>query len=138
MMKDGKKTVAEKAFYGSFDVLEKEGDPVQIFETAINNIGPKTEVKARRVGGASYQVPLEVRGDRRSNFGNQMDFGSSQGQVKQGLSYFFGKISSGNFRCLKKRRRRGIRKEIMFFAWQRQIKHFPISDSKFSSNIVKF
>lgn len=65
MMKDGKKTVAEKAFYGSFDALAKEGDPVQIFETAINNIGPRTEVKARRVGGASYQVPLEVRGDRR-------------------------------------------------------------------------
>ena len=66
MMKDGKKSVAEKAFYDSFELLKKDGaDPLVLFETAINNVGPKTEVKARRVGGASYQVPQEVRGDRR-------------------------------------------------------------------------
>jgi small subunit ribosomal protein S7 len=66
MMKSGKKSVAEKAFYSSFDLLKKDGsDPVVIFEAAINNVGPRTEVKARRVGGASYQVPQEVRGDRR-------------------------------------------------------------------------
>ncbi len=65
MMKDGKKSVAEKAFYDSFELLKKEGDPLQIFELALNNVGPKIEVKARRVGGASYQVPQDVRGDRR-------------------------------------------------------------------------
>lgn len=65
MMKDGKKSVAEKVFYESFELLKKEGEPLVIFEAAINNVGPKTEVKARRVGGASYQVPQEVRGDRR-------------------------------------------------------------------------
>ncbi len=66
MMRDGKKNVAEKAFYASFELLKKDsGDPLALFETAINNVGPKTEVKARRVGGASYQVPQEVRGDRR-------------------------------------------------------------------------
>jgi len=65
MMRDGKKSVAEKSFYGCLDLLAKDGDPVQIFETAIFNVGPKIEVKARRVGGASYQVPLEVRGDRK-------------------------------------------------------------------------
>ena len=65
MMKDGKKSVAEKSFYESFELLKKAGDPLVIFETAINNVEPKTEVKARRVGGASYQVPQEVRGDRR-------------------------------------------------------------------------
>lgn len=65
MMKDGKKSVAEKSFYQGFELLKKEGDPLVIFETAINNVGPKTEVKSRRVGGANYQVPLEVRGDRR-------------------------------------------------------------------------
>jgi len=65
MMKDGKKTVAEKSFYGTFDLLASKGDPVQIFETAILNVGPRTEVKARRVGGASYQVPQEVRGERK-------------------------------------------------------------------------
>jgi small subunit ribosomal protein S7 len=66
IMKDGKKSVAEKVFYDCFELLKKDGgDPLSIFETAINNVGPKVEVKAKRVGGASYQVPLEVRGDRR-------------------------------------------------------------------------
>jgi small subunit ribosomal protein S7 len=65
MMKDGKKTIAEKTFYASFDLLKKDGDPLVLFETAVNNVGPKTEVKAKRVGGANYQVPQEVRGDRR-------------------------------------------------------------------------
>jgi len=66
LMKDGKKSVAQKVFYGAFEILKKDGsDPVVLFETAINNVGPKVEVKARRVGGASYQVPQEVRGDRR-------------------------------------------------------------------------
>jgi small subunit ribosomal protein S7 len=65
MMKDGKKSVAEKVFYESFELLKKDGDPLVLFETALNNVGPKIEVKARRVGGANYQVPQEVRGDRR-------------------------------------------------------------------------
>ena len=66
IMHDGKKSVAEKVFYDSFALLEKDGEnALSIFETAINNIGPKVEVKSKRVGGASYQVPIEVRGDRR-------------------------------------------------------------------------
>ena len=66
LMKDGKKTVAQKVFYDSFKLLEAKGkNPLEIFELAIQNVGPKTEVKSRRVGGASYQVPTEVRGERR-------------------------------------------------------------------------
>lgn len=66
VMKSGKKRVAEQLVYGALDIIkEKEEDPIKVFETAINTVGPKTEVKARRVGGASYQVPMEVRGDRR-------------------------------------------------------------------------
>lgn len=65
LMKDGKKSVAEKVFYDCFELLKKDGDSLQIFETAINNIGPKVEVKSKRVGGANYQVPQEVRGERR-------------------------------------------------------------------------
>ena len=66
MMKDGKKSVAQKSFYDSFEILSKDGaDALQIFESAINNIGPKVEVKSKRVGGANYQVPQEVRGERR-------------------------------------------------------------------------
>lgn len=67
IMKDGKKSVAEKSFYNALEEVKKiEANVLSVFETAINNVGPKVEVKARRVGGASYQVPLEVRGDRKN------------------------------------------------------------------------
>lgn len=67
VMIDGKKTVAEGQVYKALDLIKAKtnDDPIKVFENAINNVGPKTEVKARRVGGASYQVPMEVRGDRR-------------------------------------------------------------------------
>ncbi len=68
LMKDGKKSVASKIFYDSFKILEtKEKNPNEIFEKAVVNVGPKIEVKARRVGGASYQVPQEVRGERKTS-----------------------------------------------------------------------
>ena len=64
---DGKKGVAQKIVYGAFDeVAEKSGkDAIEVFEEAMNNIMPQLEVKARRIGGATYQVPIEVRPDRR-------------------------------------------------------------------------
>ena len=66
VMLSGKKTVAESQVYKALDIIKEKGeDPIKLFENAINNVGPKTEVKTRRVGGASYQVPMEVRGDRR-------------------------------------------------------------------------
>ncbi len=67
IMLDGKKGVAQKIVYGAFEqVAEKTGKPaVEVFEEAMNNIMPVLEVKARRVGGATYQVPIEVRADRR-------------------------------------------------------------------------
>ena len=66
LMRDGKKTVAQRVVYDALDLLKKEGDPVKIFEQAIDNVGPRQEVKARRIGGAAYQVPQEVRGARRT------------------------------------------------------------------------
>lgn len=65
IMQDGKKTIAESNVYTAFKYLEKSGDPLQLFERAIQNVGPKVEVKARRIGGANFQVPTEVRHDRR-------------------------------------------------------------------------
>ncbi len=67
MMKDGKKAVAEKVCYGAFDIIkEKTGnDPMKIFKTAIENVKPVVEVKSRRVGGATYQVPVDIRTPRR-------------------------------------------------------------------------
>jgi len=68
IMKDGKKTVAQKVFYDALGLIEKEGkNPLEVFEKALSNVEPRQEVKARRVGGASYQVPIEVRGDRRTS-----------------------------------------------------------------------
>ena len=67
IMLDGKKGVAQKIVYGAFErVAEKTGkDAMEVFEEAMNNIMPVLEVKARRIGGATYQVPIEVRPDRR-------------------------------------------------------------------------
>ena len=71
IMLDGKKSVAQKIVYGAFDIIkEKEQkDALEVFETALNNIMPVLEVKARRVGGATYQVPLEIRAERRQTLG---------------------------------------------------------------------
>ncbi len=71
VMLDGKKGVAQRIVYGAFDkVAEKTGkDPIEAFEEAMNNIMPVLEVKARRVGGATYQVPMEIRPERRRTLG---------------------------------------------------------------------
>ena len=71
IMLDGKKGVAQKVVYGAFDIVkEKSGrDPLEVFIEAMDNIMPSLEVKARRVGGATYQVPLEVRPERRQTLG---------------------------------------------------------------------
>ena len=71
IMLDGKKGVSQKIVYGAFDkVAEKSGkDPIEAFEEAMNNIMPVLEVKARRVGGATYQVPMEIRPERRRTLG---------------------------------------------------------------------
>jgi len=68
MMEDGKKSIAEKIMYGAFDILkEKTGsDPLKVFKTALENVKPVLEVKPRRVGGATYQVPVEIRSQRRT------------------------------------------------------------------------
>lgn len=67
IMKKGKKTVARKVVYKAFDIIKEKTkkEPLEVFETALENVGPLLEVKPKRVGGATYQVPREVRGDRR-------------------------------------------------------------------------
>ena len=71
VMLDGKRGVSQKIVYGAFDIIrEKTGkDPLEVFEQCMENIMPQLEVKARRVGGATYQVPMEVRPDRRETLG---------------------------------------------------------------------
>ena len=71
VMYDGKKGVAQKIVYDAFDIIkEKTGkDPLEVFEAAMENVMPVLEVKARRVGGSTYQVPIEVRPERRQTLG---------------------------------------------------------------------
>ena len=67
LMYEGKKSVAEGIVYGAFDKIQAKAkaDPVQVFHEALNNVAPAIEVRSRRVGGATYQVPVEVRAERR-------------------------------------------------------------------------
>lgn len=67
IMRDGKKSTAESVLYEAFNVIEEKASkpPLEIFESAINNVKPKIEVKSRRVGGSTYQVPTEIRESRR-------------------------------------------------------------------------
>ena len=71
IMLDGKKGVAQKVVYGAFDIVKEQTgkEPLEVFTTAMDNIMPSLEVKARRVGGATYQVPMEVRPARRQTLG---------------------------------------------------------------------
>ena len=67
LMEDGKKSVAENIVYGAFDIVQAKAkqDPIQLFHAALQNVAPAIEVRSRRVGGATYQVPVEVRSERR-------------------------------------------------------------------------
>ena len=71
LMLQGKKTVAQRVVYGAFDIIKDEfkQDPRHIFNKAIKNVSPLIEVRGRRVGGSNYQVPMQVRGERRYNLG---------------------------------------------------------------------
>jgi small subunit ribosomal protein S7 len=71
VMRDGKKSVAEAIVYGAFDLIEAKTkqSPVKVFEDALEKVMPSIEVRSRRVGGATYQVPVEVRHDRRQALG---------------------------------------------------------------------
>lgn len=71
LMLDGKRGTASKILYESFDIIKEQtgNDPLEVFEEAMKNIMPVLEVKARRVGGSNYQVPIEVRPERRTTLG---------------------------------------------------------------------
>lgn len=80
VMERGKKNTARKIVYGAFDIIkEKEKtDPLEVFEAAIQNVGPTMEVRSRRVGGAAYQIPREVRAERRLSLAIRWILGASQ------------------------------------------------------------
>lgn len=73
LMKDGKKSTAEAICYGAFDILQQKfnDEPVKLFKKALNNVKPNLEVRSRRVGGATYQVPMEVRPERKQTLASR-------------------------------------------------------------------
>lgn len=92
IMLDGKKGVAQKICYNAFDVLkEKTGkDAIEVFEAAMNNVMPLLEVKARRIGGATYQVPIEVRPERRQTLGIRWILDAA---LKRGEKYMYQRLA---------------------------------------------
>lgn len=95
LMESGKKTVATNLLYNAFEILSKKSkDPVVIFEQALQNVGPKQEVKARRVGGASYQIPIEVRGDRRTSLAMRWIINAARGRSNKEFHTFSEKLAT--------------------------------------------
>ncbi|MDR0916318.1 MAG: 30S ribosomal protein S7 [Oscillospiraceae bacterium] len=109
IMLDGKKGVAQKVVYDAFDIIkEKTGkDPLEVFNTAYENIMPSLEVKARRMGGATYQVPIEVRPERRRTLGLRWltNYARARGEktMKQRLAGEIMDAANGTGAAVKKR-----------------------------------
>ncbi len=82
VMRGGKRTIAQKIIYGAFDIIEKETqkEPLGVFEEAMRNVSPIVEVKSRRVGGANYQIPIPVRGERRFNLASRWMIAAAKGR----------------------------------------------------------
>jgi small subunit ribosomal protein S7 len=85
MMKQGKKSVAEHIFYGALDVIKDRAkdDPVKVFKKALDQVKPVLEVKSRRVGGATYQVPVEVPNDRRTSLAIRWIISNARGRSEK-------------------------------------------------------
>ena len=109
MMYQGKKSIAEKIVYDAFDMIESKTneDPLKVFKRAIENVKPQVEVKSRRVGGATYQVPVEVRPSRRVALSMRwlVDFARNRGEksMRQRLAGEIVDASQGKGNAVKKR-----------------------------------
>jgi small subunit ribosomal protein S7 len=130
VMVSGKKAVAEKIVYGALDRIEakEHNDPVEVFEKALDAVAPFVEVKSRRVGGATYQVPIEVRPSRRAALAMRWLVDSARSRSEKSMSArLAGELidASEGGKTLT--------------VWQTQIKRFPTIDfeSKAHSNTVE-
>src|SRR5512136_2467613 len=88
LMSDGKKSTGERIIYGAFAVVENrlKDDPLKVFKKALDNVKPVVEVKSRRVGGANYQVPVEVRQDRRTALAIRWLIGYAAARPEKGMA----------------------------------------------------
>ncbi|HQQ73731.1 MAG TPA: 30S ribosomal protein S7 [Pseudomonadales bacterium] len=109
VMESGKKSVAERIVYGALEIVKEKlsKDPIEIFEQAMENIAPMVEVKARRVGGATYQVPVEVRASRRNALAMRwmVEYSRKRGEksMRQRLAGEMMDASQGKGAAVKKR-----------------------------------
>jgi len=95
IMRDGKKSVAQKEVYSAMDIIKEKGeDPIKIFSRAIENIKPTMEVRARRVGGAAYQVPVQVRGPRKESLAIRWLVFATQAKSNSEFHSFGAKLAS--------------------------------------------
>lgn len=95
IMRDGKKTIAQSLIYKAMEEIEKSGKkPLSTLETAISNISPKMEVRPRRVGGASYQVPVEVRGERRESLAIRWLINATRARSNKEFHTFSAKLAA--------------------------------------------
>lgn len=93
LMKDGKKSVAEKVVYNAFELIKAKGqDPLELFSKALDTVGPTVEIKARRVGGANYQVPIEVKGDRKTALAIRWILEAAEGRPNKEFHTFSEKL----------------------------------------------
>jgi small subunit ribosomal protein S7 len=88
VMRDGKKSVAEGLLYGAFDLIASKGkdEPLRVFEKALDNVKPHIEVKSRRVGGSTYQVPTEIRPSRRTALGIRWIISYARSRTEKGFA----------------------------------------------------
>jgi small subunit ribosomal protein S7 len=88
IMRDGKKSTAERILYGAFDIISERtsDDPVKVFEQAMENVRPVIEVKSRRVGGSTYQVPTEIRPSRRTALGIRWIISYARSRSENGMA----------------------------------------------------
>jgi len=109
LMVDGKKSTAEGIVYGAFDVLEQryKEQPLDVFKKALDSVKPKVEVKSRRVGGATYQVPVEVRNERRTSLAMRwlVDYSRARGEksMTERLAAELMEAAQGRGNAVKKR-----------------------------------
>lgn len=88
IMRDGKKSIAESLLYNAFDIIEEKTNesPLKTFEQAVENVKPMIEVKSRRVGGSTYQIPTEVRPSRRTALGIRWIIGYARKRAEKGMA----------------------------------------------------
>jgi len=109
IMVGGEKSIAEGIVYGAFDIIQERHkvDPLEVFRRALDNVKPKVEVKSRRVGGATYQVPVEVRPERRVSLAMRwlVNYSRSRGEksMRERLAAELSEASQGRGNAVKKK-----------------------------------